>query len=107
MKLVMAVVNNDDSNRVQKALAIGGFSATKLATTGGFLMSGNTTFIIGTEDERVSSLIEILREHSKKRFERIETVNVSDGAFVAPVSSEIMVGGATVFVMNVERFEKI
>ena len=83
------------------------FSATKLATTGGFLMSGNTTFIIGTEDERVSSLIEILREHSKKRFERIETVNVSDGAFVAPISSEIMVGGATVFVMNVERFEKI
>ena len=107
MKLVMAIVNNDDSNRVQKALASGGFSATKLATTGGFLMSGNTTFIIGTEDERVTALIDILRIHSKRRYERLETVNVSDGSFIAPTSTEIMVGGATVFVMNVERFEKI
>ncbi len=107
MKLVLAIVNNDDSNRVQKALASEGFVATKLATTGGFLMSGNTTFIIGTTDERIKPLIDILKSHSKRRLEKLETVNVSDGMFVPPTSTEVMVGGATVFVLNIERFEKI
>ena len=107
MKLVMAIVNNDDANRVQKALANGGFFATKLATTGGFLMAGNTTFIIGAEDEKIEAILEILRQHSKRRYERLETINVSDGSFSAPAATEVMVGGATVFVLDVERFEKI
>ncbi len=107
MKLIMAIVNNDDANRVQKALATEGFSVTKLATTGGFLMAGNTTFIAGTEDERVEHFFEILRKFSKRRLEKIETINISDGAFIPPTSTEIMVGGATVFVMNIERYEKM
>ena len=53
MKLILAIVNNDDSGAVSSALTRGGFSVTKLATTGGFLMAGNTTFISGVEDEKV------------------------------------------------------
>ena len=55
MKLILAIVSNDDSGAVSSALTRGGFSVTKLATTGGFLMAGNTTFISGVEDEKVSS----------------------------------------------------
>ena len=53
MKLIIAIVNNDDSNAVQTALTEGGFFVTKLATSGGFLKKGNTTFFIGTNDDKV------------------------------------------------------
>ncbi len=108
MKLVMAIINNDDSNRVQKALANNGFFATKLATTGGFLMSGNTTLIVGAEDEKINKIMEILKKNSKKRMEHIDTsVNLAGGMFSMPSTTEVLIGGATVFVLNVERFEKI
>ena len=52
MKLVLAIVSKDDSSMVSSALTQEGFSVTKLATTGGFLMAGNTTFISGVEDDQ-------------------------------------------------------
>ena len=55
MKLVFAIVNNDDSHSVSSALTQGGYQATKLASTGGFLMAGNTTFMICSEDGKVAS----------------------------------------------------
>ena len=51
MKLILAIVSNDDSSKVSSALTKNHFSVTKLATTGGFLLSGNTTFLIGTQDD--------------------------------------------------------
>ena len=105
MKLLMVIVNNDDSSTVQKALATNGYFATKLASTGGFLMSGNTTFIIGVADEMVDKVLEIIGTYSKKRQE-ILPANEVMGSY--PSSSiEITVGGATIFVLNVERFEKL
>ena len=71
MKLIFAIVSNDDSSKVSKELTKNRFSVTKLATTGGFLMAGNTTFIIGTEDERVDEAIEIIGKHSKKRTQMV------------------------------------
>ena len=50
MKLIVAVVQDQDSNRLSTALTKNDFRATKLASTGGFLRSGNTTFLIGTDD---------------------------------------------------------
>ena len=67
MKLILAIVSSDDSSMVSSALTKNNFSVTKLATTGGFLMSGNTTFLIGTEDENVDKAINVIGEHSKKR----------------------------------------
>ena len=57
MKLVLAIINNDDSAVAANALTAGGFSVTKLSTTGGFLQVGNTTLLIGTEDDRVTSVM--------------------------------------------------
>ncbi len=67
MKMVFAIVNKDDSNVVSEALTQNGFSVTKIATKGGFLSAGNTTLIIGTEDEKVDKVIKIIEEHSKSR----------------------------------------
>ncbi len=107
MKMIIAVVNNDDSNAVMRALTKANFQATKLATTGGFLMAGNTTFLIGVEDDRVDSAIEVISAHSKKRKQAMPAVTSYGVGMYDPMTVEVSVGGATIFVMNVERFEKV
>ena len=106
MKMIMAIVSNDDSSRVSSKLTNSGFSVTRLATTGGFLMSGNTTLLIGVSDEKVDEAIGIISDNSKKRTRMVpSSASYGAGMYTAfPV--EVTVGGATIFVMNVERFEK-
>ena len=106
MKLIIAIVNNDDSATVQRALTQAGFSATKLATTGGILKNGNTTYLIGVASEHVDRVIEILKNFSRKRNEPV----IDDKSFLPDSFSNaeaIDVGGATVLVLNIERFEKL
>lgn len=103
MKLIFAIVNGDDSQAVSKALMKAGFFATKLASTGSFLSAGNTTFLTCVENHRVEEVIGIIREKSHKRKQFVPT-NVGAG-MEFPV--EVEVGGATVFVTDVERFEKL
>ena len=67
MKLVFAIVNDQDGSKVLEALNKEGFSVTKLATTGGFLKVGNMTLIIGTEEDKVQKVIDIVKEKSHKR----------------------------------------
>ena len=107
MKLIFAIVSNDDSSKVSKELTKNRYSVTKLATTGGFLMAGNTTFIIGTEDERVDEAIEIIGKHSKKRTQMVPSSASYGVGMYTSFPVEVQVGGATIFVMNVERFEKL
>ncbi len=109
MKLIYAVVSNDDSANVSAALTKAGFFATKLASTGGFLMAGNTTFMICTDDEKVDEAVKIISTKSKKRTQMIPS-SASFGmgsSGYTPYPVEVTVGGATIFVTNVERFEKI
>ena len=107
MKMIMAVVSGDDSNAVSAALTKARFSLTKLATTGGFLMSGNTTFLIGVDDDKVSEVIDIIAKHSKKRKQMVPSAGMMDVGMYSAFPVEVTVGGAIVFVMNVERFEKV
>lgn len=108
MKLIIAIVNNDDSNEVQSALTENGFFVTKLATSGGFLKKGNTTFFIGTNDDKVDSALEVIKAHARKRVEKEPTVAPTEmGEFFTPIMVDVLVGGATVFVLDVDRFEKI
>lgn len=107
MKLIFAIVSNDDSSKVAKELTKNKFSVTKLATTGGFLMAGNTTFIIGTEDEKVDQVIEIIGKHSKKRTQMVPSSASYGVGMYTSYPVEVQVGGATIFVTNVDRFEKL
>lgn len=107
MKLIYAIVNSDDSNAVSSALTQNGFFATKLASTGGFLMAGNTTFLICTEEENVDRAVTIIGEHSKKRKQMVSsTAGYGMGSYT-PFPVEVTVGGATIIVTDVVRFEKI
>ena len=105
MKLITAVISKKDSDTVCQALTEGGFYFTKMSSSGGFLRSGNTTVLIGTEEEKVKSAISIIREHCSRR---TESVSAPIAATAAPGSmSQVVVGGATVFVTPVEEFEKM
>lgn len=107
MKLIFAIINNDDSHAVQSALTKNGIQTTKLSSSGGFLMAGNTTFMICSEDDKMDGIIEIIRKHSHRRKQFVpNSASYGIGSYASfPV--EVTVGGATVFVTNVERFEKI
>lgn len=107
MKLVIAVVQDKDSSRLSNALVKEGFRATKLASTGGFLKAGNTTFIIGLEDERVAEVLQVIRNNCKTREQLVTPVSPMGGSSDSyiPFPVEVQVGGAAVFVMPVERFE--
>ena len=92
MKLIFAIVNKDDSGSVSSALTRAGFSVTKLATTGGFLMAGNTTFLVGTDDSRVDEIISIIEKHSKKRTQMVPSSTYGTSTYASfPV--EVTVGG--------------
>lgn len=108
MKLILAIVNNDDAYPVSTGLSREGFIATKISSTGGFLMSGNTTFLVGVEDERLENAMSIIASHCKKR-EQIVPQNVVKGsvASIPRGSTKVIVGGATVFVLNVEEFRHL
>ncbi|KIL39423.1 hypothetical protein SD70_20440 [Gordoniibacillus kamchatkensis] len=107
MKLVIAVVQDKDSNRLSNALIQEGFRATKLASTGGFLRAGNTTFMIGTEDDRVPDVLKVIRANCKVREQLVTPVSPMGGTTDSyiPFPVEVQVGGAAVFVVPVERFE--
>ncbi|HBL40637.1 MAG TPA: transcriptional regulator [Ruminococcaceae bacterium] len=107
MKLIIAIVNNEDSAVVAAALTKENFTVTKLSTTGGFLMVGNTTFLIGTEESRVALAKDIIQKHSRTRT-HTNTTSTSFGRGFAEgaLEDEVTVGGATVLVLNVEDMEK-
>lgn len=107
MKLIMAIVSNDDSAKVQAALTKEKFQVTRLATTGGFLMAGNTTFICGTDDDKVDAVIDIIGRHSKKRTQMVPSSASYGVGMYTSFPVEVTIGGATIFVMDVSRFEKI
>ncbi len=107
MKLIIAIVSNDDSSKVSSALTKERFQVTKLATTGGFLLAGNTTFLIGTEDEKVDRVIELISDHSKKRTQMVPSSASYGVGMYTSMPIEVQVGGATIFVVDVDRFEKV
>ena len=107
MKLIIAIVNNEDSAVVASALTKENFTVTKLSTTGGFLMVGNTTFLIGTEDDRVGVAKSIISKYSMTRTHAVSTTESFGRGFTdGALANDVVVGGATVFVLDVAEVEK-
>ena len=108
MKLLIAIVQDEDASRLVNALTDEGYSITKLATTGGFLRSGNTTLIMGVEDDMIEKAFSIIEKTCKTRKQITSAqppiVGVP-GAYTA-FPMEVSVGGATVFVLQVDQFKK-
>ena len=104
MKLILSIVHNEDGNKALAALNNAGFGVTKLATTGAFLSSGTTTLLIGTNEERISTLKEILRKTCVGTKQAAPSVSAFG---LGSHDDDETAGGATMFGLNVESFEKI
>ncbi|NRY61081.1 cyclic-di-AMP receptor [Clostridium beijerinckii] len=110
MKLIIAIVQDEDSADVIEALTEADYRVTKLATTGGFLKSGNTTLLVGIEEEKVELVIDVIRNVCRKRNETVvtpTTLGGSESGYMQQYPVQIGVGGATVFVIDVDKFVKI
>ncbi|MRG88154.1 cyclic-di-AMP receptor [Salinibacillus xinjiangensis] len=106
MKLLLAVVQDKDANRLVEALADENFQSTKLSSTGGFLKEGNTTLIVGVNDDRVDPALEIIKKNCSQRDQMVAPISPMGGnadSYI-PKPVKIEVGGATVFVLPVDSF---
>jgi uncharacterized protein YaaQ len=109
MKLVMAIIHDEDAFHIMDLLSEKGFSVTKLASTGGFLRSGMTTLISGLNEERIPEFVDILEKKckSRKQITSVNATHVNANESYVPYPVEVTVGGATIFVLNVEEFKKV
>lgn len=108
MKMVVAIVHADDASSVAKALSQAGFGATYGKSAGGFLRRQNATVFAGVPDRDVDRVLDIIRERCRSRTEQVSPLPpvVEPGEVYMPYPMEVEVGGATIFVINVDRFEK-
>lgn len=105
----MAVVQGEDAGGAVQALSQQGYPVTRLASQGGFLQQGNATLLIGVDDDRVDGAISVLRDNCRERNRYLTPVPpmVEPGEFFMPYPVEVQVGGATVWVLPVESFERL
>lgn len=132
MKLIVAIVQNDDADDLIDALTAAHFGATRLASTGGFLRQGNTTVIVGVPDEAVDNVLNIIAQQTRNRRQSVVNpfpapgIPTTKNGAPAPGNSpapgpleqiiaqatgsnsvEVQTGRATVFVLNLERYERV
>ncbi len=109
MKMIVAIVQGEDAGQTVQALSGAGISVTRLASSGGFLQQGNATLLIGVDDERVEQVMSLIRENCRERNRYLTPMPpmVEPGEMFMPYPVEVQVGGATIFVLNVESFEKL
>lgn len=107
MKLVVAIVQDYDAARILQVLLDHEFRVTQISTTGGFLRAGNTTFLIGVRELRVRMLLELIEANCKQRSELyLPGGPVDYEEWTPPEEIFVKVGGATLFILNVDRFER-
>ncbi|WP_027964429.1 cyclic-di-AMP receptor [Halalkalibacillus halophilus] len=108
MKLILAIVQDKDSNRLSDALAESDFQSTKLSSSGGFLKEGNTTLMIGCREDKVDDALEVIRDNCSHREQMVAPISPMGGnadSYI-PKPVKVEVGGATVFVLPVDSFHQ-
>lgn len=109
MKLVFAIVHNEDAGALVDALLKQDYRTTRLQSSGGFLKQSNACVVVGAEDDHVDSVLGIIRETCISRTQVVNPMPpiMEPGEFLMPYPLEVEIGGATVFVLPVERFERL
>jgi len=105
MKLIISIIHSDDVGVLLRGLEQKGHRCTKISTTGGFLREGNATVLIGAEADQVDAILEIVRENCHTRTQLVSPLPplAEAGEFLVPKPVEVQVGGATVFVLDIEH----
>lgn len=108
MKLIVSIVNSDDARGLTDALMQKGYRSTTISTTGGFLRQGNATILVGTEDEMVDTVLQVIRNNCRTRSQYVNPLPpvMESGELYMPSPVEVQVGGAVVFVLSVDRAER-
>ncbi len=108
MKLVLAIVQDIDADTTMKELTDAGFRVTRIASTGGFFRQGNSTLFCAAQDDEINRVMAILRRTCQRRM-RLHPIHLDPTEPIAMgvTYTEVPIGGATVFVLPVERFEQI
>jgi len=109
MKLVVAIVHHEDAGSLTDALLEREYRATRLQSSGGFLKQSNATIMVGVEETKVDEVLGIIRDTCTSRTEIVNPMPpiMEPGEFFMPYPLEVEVGGATVFVVPVDRFERL
>lgn len=108
MKLVIGIINSDDANDLLVEITKASFQATKLSTSGGFLKLGNVTVLVGVEDDKVQEVVEIFKTCCSRRTQMIPTTPPYLGeGFVSAAPVQVTIGGATLFIIDVEKMIKL
>ena len=108
MKLIVAVIQDQDGDSVLTNLTEQGYRVTRIATTGGLLQQGNTTLLVGVEENQIPSVIETFKKFSRRRTYYMPSavgVRPDGGTFYNYIETEV--GGAMLFVLDVDYFEQI
>jgi uncharacterized protein YaaQ len=107
-RLCVIIVSDQDADVLMQRLVEMGFPATKIGSTGGFLRRGNATVLSGVDEASVDRVVQLVREecHARREFVPVQALPfVADGGFASdPI--EVRAGGAVMFVLNIERFER-
>lgn len=109
MKLVIAVVHGEDAGALVDALTDKEYRVTRLQSTGGFLKQTNATVMVGVEEAQVEDILSVIREtcHARTQFINPMPPLMEPGEFYMPYPVEVTFGGATVFVLDVARHERL
>ena len=107
MKRILTIVSKEDESKVTKALVSKNFFVTKLSSTGGFLRGGNVTLMTGVSDNDVEKAMNIISNSCKSRKEFVSNPFVGEYGTTISAPIEVSVGGATIFVVDVEQFKKV
>lgn len=109
MKLIVSIVHSDDADQLTNALREAGFSSTKISTTGGFLREGNATFLIGVEEVSIPRVLDIIKRNCHTRTQYVNPLPpvMEPGELYMPNPIEVQVGGAVIFVLDVDRLIRV
>jgi uncharacterized protein YaaQ len=108
MKLILAVIQNEDEDSLTEAVETEGLSVTRIGSSGGFLRASNVTLMMAVEDDQVEHVLALLGKHCKRRTKHLHPWVPSMEArerFLGAIPVEV--GGAAVFILPLERIEKV
>ncbi len=108
MKLIVGTIQDQDAERVIENLTKQGYRVTRVATTGGFLQQGNTTLLVGVDDHQINAVVNILKKFSQRRTQYMPmATGAAPNGMALYNYVEVEVGGASIFVLDIEHFEQV
>lgn len=107
MKLVIAVVQHQDASQLVEALRESGHRVRRISSEGGFLHEGNVTLFVMVEPQTVDHVLALILRYCQTRTRYVSTPVIDSGEYYAAQPIEVRVGGATVFVLDIETLQRV